>query len=156
MFNFLKSQFQAAGCICIRMIEAPGPAKNHPGWQLESKNGGSEDFDRCRIRNCRHRMANKMMRFGLDLAPEGSPGKKNLLVGPSNFVRLKNHRPPLFAAQQGLGNSVNLRQLFCPSKVGGFLGNNRNLSFVDETEAWTPHQTLAADSRTLLLQRAGG
>lgn len=39
------------------------------------------------------------MRFGFDLDPEGSPGQENLLVGPSNFVRLKNYRPPLFAAE---------------------------------------------------------
>ncbi len=39
------------------------------------------------------------MRFVFDLAPEGSLGQKNLRVGPSNFVRLKNYRHPLFAAE---------------------------------------------------------
>lgn len=61
MFIFLESQFQAAGCICIwgrrlveavdPMMEAPSTAKNHPEWQLESKNVGSEDCDRYRMRN---------------------------------------------------------------------------------------------------------
>lgn len=33
------------------MIEAPSTAKNHPEWEPGSKNVGSEDCDRYRMRN---------------------------------------------------------------------------------------------------------